>query len=281
MRLGIQFTLPHTSPEQWVDEIREMGFRAAVFPVDYTAPVSLIDAYVDAAKAGDIEIAEVGVWNTPFTPDEKAAAAAKEKCMEQLRLADYIGARCCVNVSGAFGPVWYYCYPENFTETAYRKNVEWIQELLDTVKPEHTCFALESMPWMLPSSPEESLRILHDVNSPRFKAHLDICNLVRDPETYVHMDELIDRSFSLLGREIVSLHLKDIIMEEIYTVHITEVIPGRGRMNIPRYLQRIQELGDDDMPVMIEHLPDKASYAEALHYVSSVLNRLLEKGEQT
>lgn len=271
MRLGIQHVLPHDSPEQWADEIVEMGFRAATFPVNYTAPISKIDAYVKAARDRDILIAEVGVWNSPFVPDPTEAVRAQTACVEELRLADYIGARCCVNISGAFGPVWNFCYPENFTEEAYKKNVEFIRRLLDEVEPQRTCFTLESMPWMLPSSPEETLRILRDINDPHFKAHLDICNFVKDPDTFVHMDELIDRSFELLGDEIVSFHLKDIIMEEMSTVHITEVIPGRGKMNLPLYLRQIRELGDEEMPVMIEHLPDKASYEEGLKYVQSIL----------
>ena len=116
MRIGIQYVLPHSSPEEWAEETANMGFRAAVFPIDYTAPVSLIDNYVKAAEASDILIAEVGVWASPFSTDKKEAAAAREACLESFRLADYIGARCCVNVSGAFGRKWYSCYPENFTK---------------------------------------------------------------------------------------------------------------------------------------------------------------------
>ena len=270
MRPGIQFVLPHSSPEQWAEDIAQLGFRAATFPVDYKAPVSLVDAYVKAAKERDILIAEVGVWANPFSTDEKEAARAREASVEDLRLADYIGARCCVNISGAFGPVWDFCYAENFTEDAYRKNLDWIRTLLDTARPQNTCYTLESMPWMLPKSPEETLRILRDVDDPHFKAHVDICNFVSDAEKFVHADELIDRCFDLLGGEIVSCHLKDIVLEQLSTVHITEVLPGRGKMNLRHYLSRIDALGDADMPVMIEHLPDRRSYELALAHVKSI-----------
>ena len=40
----------------------------------------------------DIMIAEVGVWNSPHHPDPEQAALAREACLEQLRLAEYIGA---------------------------------------------------------------------------------------------------------------------------------------------------------------------------------------------
>ena len=238
--------------------------------MDYTAPVSLIDAYVKAAEARDILIAEVGVWASPFSTDEKAAAKAREACLEDFRLADYIGARCCVNVSGAFGPKWNFCYPENFTEAAYQKNLDFIRYLINMVKPKNTCYTLESMQWMLPKSPEETLRFIRDVDSPFFKAHVDICNFINDAEKFVHSDELINRCFDLLGSEIVSCHLKDIILEDALTVRIAEVLPGTGSLNIPHYLSRIDALGDPDMPVMIEHLPDREAYEKALSYVTSI-----------
>ena len=270
MRLGLGDVLPHSSPEEWADEIVKMGFRAAAFPGNYKQPDSLIEAYVKAAGERDILIAEVGAWGNPFSPDEKTAAEARERCVEQLRLADAIGARCCVNISGAFGPKWDFCYRENYTQEAYEKNVEFIQSLLDTVKPKNTCYALESMQWMLPSSPEETLKIIQDIDSPHFKAHVDICNMVNDPYKFTHTDELIDRCFSLLGNQIVSCHLKDITMDEGSTVHITEVLPGQGQMDLRRYLQRIEELEDKDTPVLIEHLPDKASYEKALKHVKNI-----------
>ena len=54
------------------------------------------------------------------------------------------------------------------------------------------------------------------------------------------------------------------------TVHIMEVLPGLGHMNLPRYLQRISELDDPEIPVLIEHLPDKASYEKAFAHVKAI-----------
>ena len=54
MRIGLNFTPPHESPEQWAEILEDCGFRAASFPVDYRAPVGLIDAYTKAAREHDI-----------------------------------------------------------------------------------------------------------------------------------------------------------------------------------------------------------------------------------
>ena len=42
MRLGISHVTPHETPEQWAAEQRALGISAVVFPVDYTAPDSVI-----------------------------------------------------------------------------------------------------------------------------------------------------------------------------------------------------------------------------------------------
>ncbi len=50
MRLGISHVTPHETPEQWAAEQRALRLSAVVFPVDYTAPDSVIAAYADACK---------------------------------------------------------------------------------------------------------------------------------------------------------------------------------------------------------------------------------------
>ena len=56
MRLGLNFTPPHETPEEWADILIERGYRAASFPVNYKAPAHVIDAYVKAAAVRDIMI---------------------------------------------------------------------------------------------------------------------------------------------------------------------------------------------------------------------------------
>ena len=132
MRIGINAVWDGFEPEQWADTVIKMGFTASSFPVDYKEPVSRIDAFVKAAKDRDILIAEVGAWCSPFLKNEKAAQAGRERCFEQLRLADYVKANCCVNVSGAVGDIWFGCYAENYAEELYKRNVELRKIILDT-----------------------------------------------------------------------------------------------------------------------------------------------------
>jgi len=266
MRLGINTTPEHKSPEEWAKKLAERGLKACAFPLDYRADVNRIDEYVKAAKEYDLLIAEVGIWNSPHDPDEKKAQHARMVCEEQFRLAEYIQARCCVNVSGAAGPVWYYCYEENFTKRLYDDNVKFVQALCDRVKPKHTAYTLEPMQWMVPDSPSQYAQFLKDVNREGFAVHMDAINLIKDPYTYTHKKEVIDEAFDLLGSQIKSCHLKDLKMDEGLTVAIREVPLGEGSMEIAHYLDRINGL-DDDMPVLIEHAPDMVAYDKALSYM--------------
>lgn len=266
MRIGLNEIPEHTSPEEWADILAKKGYRAAVFPGNYRTPVHVLDAYVKAANSRDIMIAEVGVWTSPFVRDPVKSEEARCVCEEQFRLADYVQAECCVNVSGASGDNWYGCFKDNFSESLYKENLEFIRELCDRVKPVYTSYVLEPMQWMLPDSPEQYLRFLKDVNRPAFKVHMDVVNFVKDPYTYTHIPELIHTSFDLLSPYIKSCHLKDFAMGKGTTVVIQEVPIGEGAMDFASYLGHIGQLGAD-IPVLIEHQQGMAAYDKALGYI--------------
>ncbi|MFR6278256.1 MAG: sugar phosphate isomerase/epimerase family protein [Acutalibacter sp.] len=266
MRIGLNFTPPHESPEQWAEILEDCGFRAASFPVDYRAPVGLIDAYTKAAREHDIRIAEVGVWDSPHLSDPQRAREAQTRCLEQFRLAEYIHADCCVNVSGAAGDQWFFCYRENYDEALYAKNVEFLQRLCDTVKPQHTVYALEPMQWMLPWNPRQYLKLLRDVDRKGCGVHMDIFNFVRDPYGYTHQEELMEEAFSLLGSSIASSHLKDILLTTGTTVRIQETPLGTGQGKLGAYLHHLSLL-PKDTPVLLEHLDSLDEYRAAMAFL--------------
>ncbi len=64
----------------------------------------MIIAYKEAAEKAGISIAEVGIWRNALAADPSERKANLDYCVEQLRLADFLHARCAVNVAGAFSP---------------------------------------------------------------------------------------------------------------------------------------------------------------------------------
>src|SRR5579872_2882145 len=184
MRLGGPVFGDITDPESWIAAVRRAGYRAAYCPIDNTAGDDAVRAYSDAAKAADIVIAEVGAWSNPLSPDDATRRAAIAHCQAQLALADRIGARCCVNIAGSRGERWDGPHPDNLTPGTFDLIVETVRKIVDAVKPTRTCYALETMPWMYPDSPESYLRLIQAIDRPAFGVHLDPANLLCSPQRF-------------------------------------------------------------------------------------------------
>lgn len=274
MRLGISSSLNGLNPGQWADKLIALGCKSVVFPVDCTAPKELIAEYVKEASTHDLMIAEVGIWRNAISEDKAEADKNMDYSIGQLKLADQIGARCCVNVAGAIGgPRWDGGYRENFSQYAFDRTVRMIQEIIDTVKPSNTYFSIESMPWMIPSSPQEYMKLIEAVNRDRFAAHLDVINMINCPERYFFSTEFLHECFEILGSSIKSCHLKDIKLLDDYTFQLRECACGEGTFDFVKYMQLATEL-DPDMPMIIEHLKSDTDYESSTQYVLSEYNKL-------
>lgn len=273
MRLGGPVLEPLESPEAWVEALRKRGYTATYFPLDGTAAEADIEAYRKAADDADIVIAEVGAWSNPLSPDEATRKQAIEQCKRQLALADRVGARCCVNIAGSRGEQWDGPHPDNLTPETMDLIVACVQEIIDAVQPTRTAYALETMPWMYPDSPDSYVALIRAIDRPAFAAHLDPVNLVCSPQRYYGNAALIRECFEKLGPHIRSCHAKDIILHPNLTTHLDEARPGLGGLDYATFLREAERLGPDT-PVMLEHLEDEASYAAGAAHVRDVAKRV-------
>ncbi|MHC4604569.1 MAG: sugar phosphate isomerase/epimerase family protein, partial [Planctomycetota bacterium] len=213
-------------------------------------------------------------WSNPISSDKKARSAAMAKCREQLALADRIGARCCVNISGSRNQKhWAGPHSQNLTKDTFDLIVETTRTIIDDVKPTRTHFTLEAMPWAYPDSPDSYLRLIKAIDRNRFAVHLDPVNFVSSPQLYFRNKDLIRDCFNKLGPHIKSCHAKDIILQEnIYTPHLDEVRPGLGRLDYAVFLKELIKF--PDTPLMLEHLPNAKEYRIAADHLRSVAQTL-------
>lgn len=271
MRIGISTSLKHDTPKEWAEKMSAYGCRSVVFPVDYTAPDSLISDYVEEAKKHDLRIAEVGIWKNVFAIDQAEREEARQRALSQLRLADEIGADCAVNVAGTWGgPIWDGGYTENYGKEAWDRIVAYIQDLIDTVKPKHTTYSIEAMPWMYPTGPDEYVRMIKQVDRAEFSCHLDVVNMINCPERYFFSGEFLDEVFDKIGGFVKSCHLKDIRLRDELTFQLQEVACGEGTLDIGKYMSLAHKC-DPDMPMIIEHLNTDEEYEKSLIYVKKIM----------
>lgn len=272
MYLGISSSLAHTSPQDWAAKHIALGLKTVNFPVNCTEGEEKIMAYKRAADEAGLTIAEVGVWRNTLAADSAERQQWIDYAVDQLKMADRIGARCCVNVVGTpYGPRWDGGYRENFSEEAWTMAVKMIQEIIDRAQPQHTKFSIESMPWMIPSSPDEYVRLMEEVNRPAFGAHLDVVNMITSPERYFFNDLFLKECFTKLKGKICSCHLKDINLKEEYTFQLEECACGKGTLDIELYA-KLATAEDPQMPMIIEHLTTDEEYIESVEYVRKRLS---------
>ena len=272
MYLGISSSLEHGSPEEWAAKHKALGLKTVVFPVNYTDGEETFMAYKKAADEADLTIAEVGIWRNSLAADPDERQKWTDYAIGQLRMADAIGAACCVNVVGTpYGPRWDGGYRDNFSHELWEKAIRMIQQIIDAVHPRHTKFCIESMPWMIPSSPDEYLQLIDDVDRTEFGTHLDVVNMITMPRRYFFNDEFLEECFEKLRGTIVSCHLKDIVLKQEYTFQLEECACGKGNLDIERYARLATE-ENPCMPMIIEHLNTDEEYVASAQYVRERLS---------
>ncbi len=266
MRIGGAVEKTYSNPEEWYKWVEELGYRAVLTPVSAETSKAEKEAYLACVKEHDLVISEVGAWCSPIAFDEKMRKEGIAYCQKQLGLAEELGANCCVNIAGNREEKWDSYCAANYDPDTYTLIVDTVREIIDAVKPERTFYTLEPMPWMLPTSPEEYLQLIKDIDRKAFGVHLDFINMINCPERFVKRDAFIEHCFKTLGPYIKSIHGKDINMGHQYPCVLEETMPGKGCVDYQKVMKLCNQL-DVNMPFMVEHLPDHESYMQAAAFV--------------
>lgn len=268
VRLGAPVPGKFSDPVEWVKAVKSLRYSAAYCPVQPGAAPELIRSFRLEAGKNNILIAEAGVWNNMLHQDETERKEAVRKNIDFLQLADEIGAKCCVNISGARGEIWDGPYPGNYLSETFDMIVETVRYIIDQVKPVSAFYTLEPMPYMLPDGPDSYLDLIKAINRKQFAAHLDPVNMISSPQRYYNNAAFIKECFTKLGTHIKSIHAKDIIILPELTLHLEERRPGLGYLDYPVLLQETSKF--KDMPFMLEHLKTQEDYLLAAKYVREV-----------
>ena len=213
VRLGANLFDSYGDPGEWLNLLDKEGYRTAYCPVGTEADEQEIRAYEEAARKHDVVISEVGAWSNTLSPDPLEVKNSINKCVRGLQLADQIGARCCVNISGSRNKEhWAGPHKDNLTDQVFDRVVENTRKIIDEVKPTRSFFALEAMPWSFPDSADTYLKLLKAIDRPGFGVHLDPVNMIRSPREFFNNGALIKDMFEKLGPHIKSCHAKDITL---------------------------------------------------------------------
>jgi sugar phosphate isomerase/epimerase len=268
IRLGGPIFLKSDDPAELAREHRRLGYAAAYCPQANADDQYRIRDIREAFAAQNVVISEVGAWKNILDPDPQKRAANLNYVIDRMRLADEVGARCCVDIAGSFNPnIWYGPDPGNLSTKFFDATVENCRKIIDAVKPRNSKFSIEMMPWSLPDGPDTYLKLVRAVDRNAFGVHMDVCNAINAPSRFYRNAEVITELFQTLGKWVLSCHAKDLnwVTSE-YNVHFAEVVPGRGQIDYKTYLRELAS-APVEAPLMLEHLKTAEEYAEGATYI--------------
>jgi len=272
MLLGGTVTGDYTTPEEWGVLLRKSGFKAITAPFSCLDNEETTDRYMSIIRDANVVISEIGVWKNLFDPDPSKADEALLFAKGQIRLADKLKIPCCVNIAGTSSPLgWDAADKNNFSDATRHRIIEIIREIIDEVRPEYSYYCLEPMPWMLPDSPDEYIKLIEEIDREKFAVHMDFVNMINSPRRFLMSEDFIEECFSKLAPYIKSTHIKDSRMDKLgYTTHIDECPPGKGELDYAAVLKIMDRYLPSDGAILLEHMNTFEEYDEAFRYVKEM-----------
>jgi sugar phosphate isomerase/epimerase len=251
--------------ERLCEKLDRHGLSAIVAPSKMAElPEEQCAAFGERARQFGLVIGEAGFWQNIMTPNRDLQAKRVETVRTMLRKADIIGCNCVVTSVGTKGPgdAWNEPHPYMFTDACKAELRDLVLRILDGLELKTAKYTLEAWCHTFFYGLDDIKEFIDRVNHPNFAMHLDQMNLVTHPYFY-RTTELINRTFDLLAKHVVSLHMKDIRWDFRHMfLKWDEVLIGDGVLDYATYLRRIAQDLPEDIPCFCEHLPDEASYIE-------------------
>jgi sugar phosphate isomerase/epimerase len=267
VRLGGPIFLKSDDPVELAREHRRLGYSAAYCPDVKVGDTARLKAIADAFASQNVMIAEVGAWKNIQDPDPVLRQANRQYVTERLAIAEAVGARCCVDITGSYNAkVWYGPHPGNLSQKFFDESVENARTIIDAVKPQRTTFSFEMMGWNVPDSADSYVKLLKAVDRKAFSVHVDVCNIINSPQRFYNNAAVIQEVFQKLGKWVSSCHAKDLEWQPEMNMHFVEVIPGQGSLDYKAYLTAVANM-HRETPLMLEHLRGAAQYDQGRKYI--------------
>lgn len=255
-------------PEILAQAHKRLGYTAAFAPAGKAGDAARVNAIRKAFADAGVLLAEVGAWENMMTPDAAARKKNVEYNIEQMALADEIGAVCCVDVAGSFdGATLSGPHPKNLSKEFFDGTVENCRKILDTAKPKRSKYSIEMKGWNIPDGPDSYLALIRAVDRPQFGVHMDICNVINSPTRYYNSGAFIQETFKKIGKWVLSCHGKDLKWPPEQNVHFVEVPPGDGGIDYRAYVREIAKTG---APLLLEHFLTNEDFQRGARYVKKV-----------
>lgn len=155
------------------------------------------------------------------------------------------------NVHGAW-----YAHPDNYSAQTWDHLVDSLRQTAKFAASEGMVLALEGHVLSLLDTPQRMRDVLDAVGSPALKFNTDPVNFIGTVKDAFDTTLVLNELFTLLGKDTITAHLKDMRVREELVLHIDEVVVGEGTMDYDLLLRQLEQI-NPGMYGIIEHLPDE------------------------
>jgi sugar phosphate isomerase/epimerase len=280
MRLGVTGMIPHRLEridERIAHKIAALGFTGVGMhlsgdPHEVSAE-TCHRARDILAERGLGLIQFFGCYPSIISPDETVRREGVRIAQDIVRVGANLGAMMIgirptsLNPNGPWWP-----HPDNFSEATEARLIHSLREISSASERYGVPLALECHVTTTLDSPKSVKRIVEQVGSRWVKVNLDPINFIGDLRTAYNSTALIHDLFDTLGSYIIAAHIKDVCIEDLHVVHISETIPGEGIFDFDTFFQRFEALLPDGYG-LIEHLPE-SQIPQAKDFVMQKLQML-------
>jgi sugar phosphate isomerase/epimerase len=239
--------------------LRTAGFvGCSCFFADPTAPTPAdLDKLRDTLWSNGVGVAQVnGRYESMVNPDESLRKQAITTYRSLIQICARLQGDSVYVRPGSMNPGGHWWpHPENHSAATINRLVDSLKQISRIAEDEGVVIVVEGHTVSPLNTAAVVREVINRVGSPALKFNCDPVNFVSNVQEAYHPRWVLDDLFDTLDDLNWAVHAKDMTVEDRHVVHISEVVMGRGYMDLGYMLKRFEQVRPDGY-VIIEHLPD-------------------------
>ena len=227
------------------------------FP-DPTAPTPAdLDRLRDTLLRAGVGVAQVnGRYESLVNPDSAARQAGIATYRHLLDICVRLRGDNVYVRPGSMNPGGHWWpHPDNHAPATIDRLVDSLRQICDAAEEAGVVVTVEGHTVSPLDTAAKVREVVDRVGSRALKFNVDPVNFVSCVQDVYHSRRVLDDLYDTLGDVAWAVHAKDMAVEDRHVVHISEVVMGRGQMDLGYMLTRFERVRPEGY-VIVEHLPD-------------------------
>jgi len=247
MRIGIRaHDMEYAPLEQLIPNIHNKGFHCMHIalsksikefkPEIETMTPGLAMYMKELCIENKVDVAVLGCYLNLGNPDPKQLANIVEKYKAHIRFASVLGCAVVGTETGAVNTEYKFDLA-NHSEEALEIFIKNLRPVVEYAEKFGVIFAIEPVYKHIVYNIERARKVLDAINSPNLQIIFDAVNVL-SVDNIKDQDEIIQKAFDLLGKDIAIIHAKDFLVQNN---ELVSVAAGTGGLNYPLLLKLVKQ----------------------------------------